>query len=52
MRKPLGTVALAFVVLMALAIPTRVPLLAKASIVWSVAVGLWGIWFWNVFYRH
>jgi hypothetical protein len=40
------------VVLMALAIPARVPLLAKAAIVWSVAVGLWGIWFWNVFYRH
>ena len=40
------------VVLMALAIPMRVPLLAKAAIAWSAAVGLWGIWFWNVFYRH
>ncbi len=40
------------VVLMALAIPTRVPLLAKASIAWSVAVGFWGIWFWNAFYRR
>jgi hypothetical protein len=40
------------VVLMALAIPARVPLLAKAAIAWSVGVGLWGIWFWNVYYRH
>jgi hypothetical protein len=40
------------VVLMALAIPARVPLLGKAAIAWSVAVGLWGIWFWNVYYRH
>ncbi|HEV8022747.1 MAG TPA: hypothetical protein VGP41_15845 [Candidatus Lustribacter sp.] len=40
------------VVLMALAIPTRVPLLAKAAIAWSVAVGFWGIWYWNVYYRH
>ena len=40
------------VVLMALAIPVRVPLLAKVSIAWSVAVGFWGIWFWNVFYRR
>ncbi len=40
------------VVLMALAIPNRVPLLAKAAIAWSVAVGLWGIWFWNAFYRR
>jgi hypothetical protein len=40
------------VILMALAIPARVPLLAKATIAWSVAVGLWGIWFWNVYYRH
>ena len=40
------------VVLMALAIPSRVPLLAKAAIAWSVAAGFWGIWFWNVFYRH
>ncbi|HEY5350582.1 MAG TPA: hypothetical protein VIJ64_12640 [Candidatus Lustribacter sp.] len=40
------------VVLMALAIPARVPLLAKASLAWSVAVGCWGIWFWNAFYRR
>jgi hypothetical protein len=40
------------IVLMALAIPTRAPLFAKILIAWSVAVGLWGIWFWNVFYRH
>ena len=39
------------IVLMALAIPARVPLLAKVAIGWSVLVGFWGIWFWNVFYR-
>jgi len=39
------------IVLMALAIPARVPLLAKVAIGWSVVVGFWGIWFWNVFYR-
>jgi hypothetical protein len=40
------------IVLMALAIPARVPLLAKIAIGWSAIVGCWGIWFWNVFYRH
>jgi hypothetical protein len=40
------------VVLMALAFPLRVPLLGKIAIGWSVAVGFWGIWFWNAFYRH
>lgn len=40
------------IVLMALAIPARVPLIAKALIAWSVLVGFWGIWFWNVIYRH
>jgi hypothetical protein len=40
------------IVLMALAIPLRAPVIAKAAIAWSVAVGLWGIWFWNVYYRH
>jgi hypothetical protein len=40
------------VVLMALAFPARVPLLGKIGIGWSVAVGFWGIWFWNAFYRH
>jgi hypothetical protein len=39
------------IVLMALAMPARVPLLAKIAIGWSVLVGFWGIWFWNVFYR-
>jgi len=39
-------------VLMALAMPARVPLLAKIAIAWSVAVGFWGMWFWNAFYRH
>lgn len=40
------------VILMALAVPQRVPRLAQAAIAWSVVVGLWGIWFWNVYYRH
>jgi hypothetical protein len=39
-------------VLMALAAQRGLPVLAKAAIAWSVAVGLWGTWFWNVFYRH
>jgi hypothetical protein len=40
------------VVLMALAVRERVPILGQAAIVWSVAVGWWGIWFWNAFYRR
>ena len=40
------------IVLIALAMPLRVPLLAKIAIGWSVVVGFWGIWFWNVFYRR
>jgi hypothetical protein len=40
------------VVLMALAVPARVPLAAKIAIGWSVAVGWWGIWYWNAFYRR
>jgi hypothetical protein len=40
------------VVLMALAMPVRVPLIAKAAIAWSAAVGVWGIWYWNAFVRH
>jgi hypothetical protein len=40
------------VVLMALAFPLRVPLLGKIAIGWSAAVGFWGIWFWNAYYRH
>jgi hypothetical protein len=39
-------------VLMALAMPVRVPLIAKAAIAWSGAVGVWGIWYWNAFVRH
>lgn len=39
-------------VLMALAVRERLPFPAKAAIVWSVAMGLWGSWFWNVFIRH
>jgi hypothetical protein len=40
------------VVLMALAVPARVPMLVKAAIGWSVAVGWWGVWYWNAIYRH
>jgi hypothetical protein len=40
------------VVLMALAVRGGVPLLARVAIVWSCAVGAWGVWFWNAFYRH
>jgi hypothetical protein len=40
------------VVLMALAVPQRVPLLARALIGWSCAAGAWGVWFWDVFYRR
>jgi hypothetical protein len=39
------------VVLMALAVRAGVPLLARAAIAWSCAVGTWGVWFWNTFYR-
>jgi hypothetical protein len=40
------------VVLMALAVRERVPVLGKALIAWSVAVGWWGIWYWNAVYRR
>jgi hypothetical protein len=40
------------VVLMALAVRERVPVAGKALIAWSVAVGWWGIWYWNAFYRR
>lgn len=40
------------IVLMALAVPVRVPLAGKIAIAWSVSVGWWGIWFWNAFYRR
>jgi hypothetical protein len=40
------------IVLMALAFPARMPVLGKIAVAWSVAVGFWGIWFWNAFYRH
>jgi hypothetical protein len=39
------------VVLMALAVRDGVPLLGRIAIGWSCAVGLWGVWFWNAFYR-
>jgi hypothetical protein len=37
--------------LMLLAVRRRVPIWGCALIAWSVAVGLWGVWFWNVFVR-
>jgi hypothetical protein len=40
------------IVLMALAFPQRLPAIGKVLIAWSAVVGLWGIWFWNTFYRH
>jgi hypothetical protein len=39
------------IVLLALAVRERVGPLAAALIVWSCAVGTWGVWFWNTFYR-
>jgi hypothetical protein len=40
------------IVLMALALPLRVPVVAEALIGWSCAAGAWGVWFWNTFYRR
>lgn len=39
------------ILLMALAARERMPLLGAAAIAWSCAVGAWGVWFWNTFYR-
>jgi len=39
------------VVLMALAVREGAPLIARVAIAWSCAVGAWGVWFWNTFYR-
>jgi hypothetical protein len=40
------------IVLMALAVPARIPAIAQAAIGWSVGVGVWGMWYWNAFYRR
>jgi hypothetical protein len=39
------------IVLMALALRERMPALGPPLILWSCAVGSWGVWFWNAFYR-
>jgi hypothetical protein len=38
-------------VLMALAVRARMPVWGGVLIGYSAAVGLWGVWYWNVFYR-
>jgi hypothetical protein len=39
-------------VLVALAYPSRVPPWGRALIVWSVLVGIWGVWLTVVLYHH
>jgi hypothetical protein len=39
------------VVLAALAVRDGVPVLARVAIAYSCAVGAWGVWFWDAFYR-
>ena len=50
MRHALDFIPFLFV-LMALGVRERLPLWGKALIAYSVAVGLWGCWYWNVFMR-
>jgi hypothetical protein len=38
-------------VLMALAARTGIPRWAKGLICWSIAMSIWGVWYWNAFYR-
>ncbi|GAC1356207.1 MAG: hypothetical protein NVSMB31_16820 [Vulcanimicrobiaceae bacterium] len=38
-------------VLMAYAVRDRFPPWGVLAICWSAAVGMWGVWFWNVFFR-
>lgn len=38
-------------VLMVLALRARTPAWAGVLIAYSIAAGLWGVWFWDVFYR-
>jgi len=38
-------------VLMMLVVRERFPLWARILIAYSVVVGIWGVWFWRVFYR-
>ncbi|GAC1390374.1 MAG: hypothetical protein NVSMB31_07340 [Vulcanimicrobiaceae bacterium] len=39
------------IVLMALAIKDRSPGWWYGLLAWSVSVGVWGVWYWNVFFR-
>jgi len=39
------------IILMALALRERRSVFANALIAWSCAVGCWGVWFWNTYYR-
>ena len=39
------------ILLMALALRERLSAAAAVLIAWSFAVGCWGVWFWNTFYR-
>ena len=38
-------------VLMGLAVRDRLPAGGTALILWSAAVGTWGVWYWNIFFR-
>jgi hypothetical protein len=38
-------------VLMALAVRVRMPVWGGILIAYSIAAGLWGVWYWNTFYR-
>jgi hypothetical protein len=38
-------------VLMALAARTGIPRWAKGLICWSIAMSIWGVWYWDAFYR-
>jgi hypothetical protein len=39
------------ILLMALALRVRRTIVAETLIAWSCAVGCWGVWFWNTYYR-
>lgn len=50
MRHLLDFVPFVFL-LMAFAVRERVPAWGIALICWSAAMGAWGVWYWNVFFR-
>lgn len=39
------------ILLMALAVRERVSAVAGVLLAWSLAIGCWGVWYWNAFYR-